>query len=683
MKPSRPERFLLVFGFVLLAIPPAAFCEAGKFTPTIYSNYGELEIGGLYDHIKNTTNGKGRETTDVITSEKFRLTTIGYVYHPRFVTFLGRLAVGFNQEKFTQDIGPSSDGSWHNAFTDEYELRAYALPEHPYNLEVYTLRKNPYIRGQLSGGYETVIYDSGAIFRYRKRPYTFLLSYDYTTIESKTSTTDSGTLAAIGAYTKDWGEFSGAFTHTDSDIAQDVGESTEFRLDDYTFRNSLFGWKKRVRLTTLVGETDFHQNDPISTVDDKRFTWSEQLAIDLPWNFDTNFSYRFVDDDMTTRRNEDGTETSFSTRNQNAGLQIKQRLYKSLVTSYILDYSKTESSTGDLTSLSHAFNSVYTKQIPYGNMTAGVSLGTITSERAGAPTIVNETHNAQIFDEFTLISANIEASSLAVTVKSAQSGNRVDMVRDIHYSVTQVGNTLRIRILSVPPEASSPDPFFTYEFRVTYSLVTAVFKIETKNSGYSLKLSLFNHFFNPYYSHFRSNQEVVSGFIAGGGDTVTVDTVGVSFEGGDYSLIGEYQDYDSRLNPSKTYKAEANTRSNITPTTRFTTRGYYTRIEHIEVPEQRSIGFTERTVGGGVGFEKRFPRPHVNISISASSSYAKGLFATTRYLINSARTWKIAKLDLKLGADIGSTETELPNGKQEASRTVFYLTLKRVLFGGD
>jgi hypothetical protein len=685
MRPSRPARFLLAFGFVLLAIPPAAFCETGTFTPRIYSNFGELELGGLYDHIKNTTNGKGLETTDVVFTEKFRLTTIGYVYHPRFVTFLGRFAIGFHQEKFTTEgsFFTSADDAWHNAFTDEYEIRAYGLPEHPYNLEVYTLKKNPFIRGQLTGGFETVIYDSGAIFRYRKRPYTFLLSYDYTTIESKSSTTDSGTLAAIGGYVKDWGEFSGSFTHTDSDISQDTGGSTEFTLDDFTFRNTLFGWRKKARLMTSVSETDFHQVDPVSALDDKRFTWTEQLWLDLPWNFETNFSYRFVDDDMATRRNEDASETSVSTRSQNAGMQITQRLYRSLVTSYLLDYSENESPTGDLTSLSHNFSSAYTKKIPYGTLNAGVNLGKITTERTGAASILNEVHNAQIFGEFPLLGVNIEPASIAVTVKSAQTGSIVAMARDIHYSVIQVGNTQRIRILSVPPEASSPDPFFNYEFRVTYSLISADFKMETRNSGYSAKLSLFQGFFNPYYSHLRSDQEIVSGSLPGGGDTVTVDTVGVFLDGNNYSLLGEYQDYESRLNPSKTYRAEANARTNITSTTKFTAKGYYSRIEHIEVPEQHSIGYTQRTVGGGVGFEKRFPRPNLNIFVSATSSWTKGLFTTKRYQINSALTWKIAKLDLKLGADLSSTESELPAGRQEATREIYYFTVNRVLFGGD
>jgi hypothetical protein len=77
----------------------------------------------------------------------------------------------------------------------------------------------------------------------------------------------------------------------------------------------------------------------------------------------------------------------------------------------------------------------------------------------------------------------------------------------------------------------------------------------------------------------------------------------------------------------------------------------------------------------------KFPRPNLTVSLMGNYWRTQGMFLTRSGLINAQLTWKTWQLDLTLGADIGSSETDLKNGKQESNHNVYYLTMKRKLFG--
>jgi len=678
-------RFILVFVIAFLATPRGVFGAVSDFYPRIYNNEGELEIGALYEEYKNTSAGRGTEATDSFLYERFILTTTGYIYHPRFIQFLGKVAIGYNQEKFTE-TGTSSpqDDSWSNLFRGEYELRALVLPEHPYNLELYTLRKAPYIRGLSAGSFNSVITSSGALFKYKEKPYNLLLSYDHTNIDSRTFTTGTDTYVASGSYTKDWGSFWGAYSHNDSDTVQTQGYSysTSNTVDTYSLGNYLNFWKKKGRLTSTVTENVFGQSGPLSTVDDDRVTWTEQLNLDLPWRFEVSLAYRYSDDEQTTRPANQTSEITLWNRNQNANLGITQRLYQSLVTSYNYNYFDTTSSGGDSTASSHILSSTYRKMIPRGYLNAMVSLGRSVTEGEGAPNVINETPPpTPILGEFTLQGNNVDGASIVVSVRSAQTGNILPLVKDVHYIVTPYGLTFRIRILSVPAEAESLDPLYKYEFLVTYSYASFDYKLETTNVAFSLGMNLFERLINPYYFFSRSDQQVVSGTYPGGDQTVVVNTVGVSCEQPSYVLLAEYQDYDSTLNPMKTFRADGSYWQTFNETTSLTANAYYMDRIYLAVPELDTPEYTETTFGGRLRGETKFPNQHLTASLAANYWETQGMYRTKSSLLNAQLIWKVGQLDLTLGADVGSSETELLKGKQETNHNVYYLTMKRKLFG--
>jgi len=677
-------RFIFFLLVASLAMPAGAFGDIGEFAPRIYNNEGELEIGALYDNYKNTSGGKGTEQTDSFIYERFIFTTTGYVYHPRFIQFLGKIALGYNQEKFTETASsPSLDQSWQNVFRGEYELRALVLPEHPYNLEAYTLRKEPLVRGLSAGIYRSVITSSGALFKYKERPYNLLLSYDHTNIESRTFTQDTDAFVASASYTKDWGSFWGSYSRVDSDTSQTLGvpNATSNTVDSYSLGNYLSFWEKKARLRSTVTENKFGQSGPLSTVDDDRVTWVEQLNLDLPWRFEVALAYRYSDDEQKTRLTNSPTETELWNRNQNANLLVTQRLYQSLVTSYSYNYFTSTSSGGDSTSSSHILTSTYRKMIPRGYLNAGINLGRTVTEGEGVPNVINEGHNAPIFGEFTLQGNNVDGASIAVTVRSAQNGNILPMVRDFNYLVTSYGLTFRIRILSVPAEAESPDPFYQYEFLVTYSLRSVDYKVETTNYGFRLGLNLFERLVNPYYSYSHSDQNVVSGSYPGGDQTVVINTVGVSSEQPSYTLLAEYQDYDSTLNPTKTFRAEGSYWETFYETTSLSANAYYIDREYLAVPELNTPQYTETTLGGRLRGEIKIPRHNLTASLAANYWETKGMFKTESTLFSAQLNWRIGQMELTLGADVGSSVTDLQKGKQETDHNLYYFTMKRRMFG--
>jgi len=685
-------RILLVFGIAFLAIPSTTFGGLSDFTPRIYNNEGELQIGGLYDGYRSSAAGRVSETTDAYISERFVLTTTGYVYHPRFVQFFGQFAVGFNQEKYTQtNSSPSVDESWQNVFKGEYELRAIALPEHPYSLEAYTLRKEPMVRGLSAGLFKSVITSSGAIFKYKERPYSLTLSYDHSNIESRTFTTDYDTFVASAGYTKEWGSFWGGYTHTDSDTQGGVYPIT-YTQDSYGLGNQLNFWKKNVLLVSTLTENKFSQDTYLSSVDDDRRTWKEQLNMYLPWNFDVSLSYRYEDDEQTTRPKSKPSEVTLWNKNNNAIFQVTQRLYQSLVTSYSYNYYETTSSGGDSTTNSQILTSTYRKKISPGYLNAGFSLGRSITDGHGAPSILNETHNSQIWGvapppagEFSLSGINIDEASLrmpgAVQVKSAVSADYWPLLVDFDYQVIRYGNNFTIRILSVPAGALSPNLYYTYEFRVSYSNLATDFEIKTTNVAYSLRLDLFDRYFNPYYNYSRSDREVLSGYFPGGDEKVTINTVGVSSERPFYTLIAEYQDYNSTLNPSKTFRADGTVWDTFNETTTLTANAYYMNRVYEAVPEFGTPGYTERTLGGRVRGEKKYPRQNLTASLAVNYWQTDGMYLTRSGQVIGQLAWKIGLMDLTLGAEIGKNETELLLGKQEVNHNLYYFTMKRKLFG--
>ena len=127
------RRLLIVFIIALIAVPSLSSADMSQFVPRIFDYYGELTVDARYENNESKVNGRSTKISDTTLIEKLNLYTLGYVYHPNFITFRLNLSAGLREEKFTStfsDIPMSTDP------IEEYEFRVYVLPSHPYNLEL-------------------------------------------------------------------------------------------------------------------------------------------------------------------------------------------------------------------------------------------------------------------------------------------------------------------------------------------------------------------------------------------------------------------------------------------------------------------------------------------------------------------------------------------------------------------
>lgn len=674
------KRFILIIALCCLTLPAVVLADLRQFIPQIYSTEGDLEINASHESKENLIADQGSRSSDTYSNEKIVLRVNGFVYHPRFLLFLGKIGGGFSQEMYRYKSAGTDQDSTSQLFIWEYEFRTLLLPEHPYNLELYVMRYNPFIIGRANSEIGSVTTSEGALFSYKKRPFKFKLSYKIGDTESSRSVSDSESFNAFANYFKENFTLAGSFSQSATNNT--IGSSeTEFDLIHYSIENQIRLFQRKVYLTSNASKVLSEQQSVGTVIEGNRLSWTEQLNMYLPWNFNSILTYGYFRDEQKSRdtgAEARGQRESVSTSNS-AGLSITHMLYESLRTIYSFNYNESLTSTGDSEVTMNYISTAYTKKIPRGKLIAGLQLSNSILKRTGAPTVTAEDIQAKIFDEFTLKESDIDTELIRVFVKDPVTSALIELKNNVHFSINSVGNTVKIFIIDIPPEAEDPDPFHEYTFRVTYSFIVGSIEIEKSGFGYNLKLELFDGLVNPYYIYNHENQELLSGTLTGGTDEVTSNTVGLVLQKQPYTLLMEYQDYDSRLTPSKRYRAETNYRQNFEMTTYVDARVYYTKVKNL-------AGFfdvestTETSMGMDLKVNKRYPRKNLTVTAFGSYSNRKLIFVTNTYSLGAAVTWKVAKIDLSLGANMSLIDSSFDAGKAETTNQTYYFTLKRKLF---
>lgn len=654
----------------------------GSFLPKIYSTEGEIIADAAYESRRNLNSAGGDvRSSDLFFSERLVLTTTGWVYHPRFLIFLAKIGGGLAHENIENVLVTEGNTGMRSKVLVEYEFRTVLLPEHPYNLELYSLRRDHYTRGIVVYGGSTTSYDTGALFKYKKRPFAFNLSYNFGSRDSLSFTEDTKTLRSNATYFKDWILLTGAYSHLDSHT---TFRDTQSRIssDEYGVENQLryVNHTKKIILTSNLNQTTFNQRGDLNSADDKRFTWNEKLDMELPWNLRAGLYYN-LDKETTQWRASDAADgVPLTNTTSNKGFSLEHKLYSSLTTNYNFNMLSLESSTGDLKSNTHALSSVYTKNIPWGVLLAGVNVSRSTIDRGASPTIINEPKYAQLFQEFTLAGVNIDAATISVRVKSAETGDFFDLAVNVDYLVHEVGNTTRIQIINLPSGAMSPEPFFAYEFRATYALGAENASIETSSYGGSFRLELFNHLINPYVIFSDTKQTAVSGFVNGVLEESRTTTAGLLLQKNPFSVLLEYQDAQSNIDPQKIKRAEGHFRSDITRTTNLVAEVFYKNTEHGGAFGQGNRGFTETFVGGNMRVQQRIPAINLSATLGGRASQVTGLSKTQTAVVDGGLIWAVNKLEIRANAGLGRSRVEYATGQQQSDYRTFYVTLRRKIF---
>ena len=664
MKRLRPLTLLAI----LLLAPRCAWGQWRDFRPKIGGYTGELELNGMYDSSTSESPNNTTENTDIVFRERLNLTMYGYLYHPRFVSYRVRGAAGMEEFSSENQAGSRSGA----ATSSDYDIRAIALPKHPYNLEIFTSRNEPLLTG-ISVGDKPVRYQHGSYLRYKKRPWQASLGYVFDTISQENDSSDTQTLRLAANYFIRHFQVAGSFQHADNQqpLEKDKTRDSLFVDSEATYKNM-----------TLLSDFSLSQEEEtgreISFTQLQRLTWREQLAVDLPWNLDASLSYQLNNDRNVIRAAAGVAETETFAEGQSYGFSLQHRLYESLTTGVSTSLGKTQSSGGENQQASYRLHADYRKNIHRGKISTSVWTRYATLDRSGAPTVLDEIHdNIGELDGFVLFNPRIDRATIVLRVR-----DDLGVVRDFEgqFLVSGTGDTTEITILTFAPTPNL-NPASTPTFVVSYSFISGEYAIYTRNNGFSVRLSLLDNLVQPYYSHGTTSQGLISGIYPGNLSYSTSDTLGLAMQKTPFSVGVEYQKVQSEVNPATSWRVRGNY---------FKYFSEYTKLFlDVEGEQETSHQFqngliaeevTEKGFSSDLRLQQRIPRRHMVLSMGGRFMWRTGITQTTVYSANSHLTWHVGRMDLNFGASYSSATTEFGDSTLHSRNILVYTNLKRKLF---
>jgi hypothetical protein len=662
----------------MLAVAPAA-ASAADFLPRPFENGAYFEIFGSREHDAASNDGRTSEWTDTFFRERITLFSNGYVYHPRFLQYRISVSPGLKQERFETSFGASTE--WVRSAGVDYDGRLYFLPEHPYNVELFALRREPLIVEQAATQHDSVETSNGVNLRYRRKPFFLHAGLLDNTTETAASKANVRRFAFDGQYFKRFvtgNEFSVTALVAPSEFSGNLG--LEGSSTQYTVNGLLA--TPRVRLDVTATKLYYDQESPLSgRLETEQLTAQERLTADLPLHFRTDFYYRVLDDTGTQSFFTPVGSRELSDNSREFQFILSHRLYQSLDSRYIFLHADRTSAGGESSVVSHALGFDYTKLIAPGRWLSGLYLSTTRTDNSGRTDFVSEPHDGvAVPGAFTLTQQNIDRASLAIYLRSPLPPfDAVLLIENVHYTVTLVGNLLEIGVTTLPPQFAVPG---TYDFFASYTLLVGNFEMRTDTYAFNASAQLFDNFLTPYYNLVAVRSDVISGMFPGIPLDSTTNTLGLSLVRGPWRAVGEFQVLDWDVSPYRSLRGEVQYIRSIDPTLRVSGTAalknrYYPEGTSVERPEP----VTDRSANLYANVQKEFLAR--TLTLAAGVSYARmfGLVDSDAYALSSSLTWRIGLIDLSAGIDMyGSDSENVGFGAYHRDHQYYYLKLVRRLF---
>lgn len=669
-------RLIFILLLIFYATPSIVYAQAKQFIPKITDYSAFIELDTTYELDEDTVSGRTSKRTDLFLKQILDFSAMGYVYHPRFIVFSLRLGIGLKEEDFTS----GGTSTYSTGTSDEYDFRAMVLPEHPYNLELFSFKLEPLAKGGFSSeSSQSVSYSKGAIFRYKRKPYFLNVHYLNNSGESTSSTYETSKYGFLGTYYKERKggntySFSASYDHQTSDSSGSSGTSNEAALT-----NSLA--LKLFRLSSGLTYHDSKQDSGVHqlSISGNGYSWTERGQVNLPWNLSADISSGLNKESVETSAPSMET-TDVSNTTKSAAFSLRHKLYESLLSSYSLGYGSVDSESGGSSSLSQGLAFAYKKKIPGGLLRANFSISRSNNDSEGVLSIVNETHSSvQIPGRFTLDNDDVNIGTIIVWLRSPiVPGELVLLQQNVDYVITPFGKSAQIEIINLPAQFSVPG---SYDFNVSYDLNKRNARFQTDNLSYSIGFDLFRGRFSPYYNHTETEQTLLEGSVDFVPVNMSTDAIGFLLTMRPFTLNAEYHKIDSNINPSKGWKADVNYNDNIFQNTQLQAGATYSSTEYPEGASQISDnGYTDKLWALSVGVQQRIPRRNMFLFLGGSYTQLEGLGETTTYSLNSSFVWKIGRLFITAGGNAGFSDSNINGIQNERSIQNYYLTVQRKLF---
>lgn len=671
-------------GVVLLIVLSASGARttlAGldDFVPRPSENGAYLDI--FYSHERDTNSYGDRTSrwTDDFLREKLTVLSNGYFYHPRFMLYDVSLSGALKQENydasFLEPIGWTSDSGL------EYDAHTYFLPEHPYNLELYAQRYEPLFKEQTSTQRNSVETGYGALFHYRLRPFFFDARFSTDNIDTGLTESDVTRVGLNGEYFKQFGN-GNAYTfvaaHNPSRFSDSLG------LEGSTVEQFLSNVVdlQFIKLTVAGTSNRTEQESPgTGSFDTDQVGFYEILTAYLTDDLRTDLTYRIQDNDSTFEDRITSVERNLSDHTDFYELDIVHQLYDSLDTIYRFQRNDRTSTDGESRSTNNLLNFNYTKSIPRGRVNAGMNFGRGVNENEGRTDIVNEPHPATpVPSIFLLNQINGDPRSVEVFLRNPLPPfDIIQLVETLHFLVIPVGNQLEINILTLPPQFAVPG---TYDLSVTYSLLGGDFELTTDSFGYNASVQLLDDLLTPYFGYARVSSEETAGTFPGIPVDSTSYTAGLRFHKDPVRGRGEYQEVNWDVSPYRSWRGEVQVVSNLDATTRiYATGAYLNKYFREGTTAAFDDPYTETSVAASGSFQKQFLQRAMLMAFGGSWTQTRSLVDTTAVSLNASMSWRVGLLDLTVGANAYTSDSEgTASIDTERTDQYYYVKVRRDFF---
>jgi hypothetical protein len=659
---------VIAFAVVLAALLSPRPAAAEDFSPQFVDYSGSVDLILQRIDTRRKTQTLTLDTNQYLAIERLKIATDGFVYDPRFMIFFLGGGFGFEQSYY------NSYWLWSraNEFYDEYDLTVFLLPEHPYNLELYTRRQIP----PMSPMYPKMVVANsrGAIFRYKQNPFTLYLGATWQSIENN-DTVETMQYTARGTYTV--GPFDNSAGYTRTDTTSFYGGENLYTQYDFSniFRVD------RLSLSSSVQKNEQTQTSILAVVTDSdTFAWSEILSLRLPLNLEANLAHTYQKNDIVQTGLGNYTAT---TEYRTDGISLTHQLYNSLRTTFSLNKQTLEATGGDSSSRMTLFTIGYDKMIPTGSMHADYSFQDTNATRTGAAYIFNESHVAQVpGGSFMLSNQAVDTTSITLQVKDPVNQSLVTMVPNVDYQVLRFGNQVQILVQNLPASLGPPVPSFGYTFVASYTLLFNESETDITSNGIYVRFKLIEGFFNPYFSYIKTNMDVVSGTFFGGNDVTTTKIFGYSLVRDPFQLLFEYTDFESQVSPYRNLRSSFQYRQAVLEDFDILAMILYNEMKR-PAPQQRGFGgdYTDKTTSLMLTAHKRFlPQ---NLDLYATGSYeVRDTSGTTSdtYALNTNLAWHVGRLDVTLKNSRAYTRSFSTGGTQTYQTDNYFLMVSRKLW---
>ncbi len=646
------------------------------FFPSVEYVTGSLELDMQQRAYKTTTVNTSTETSMRSITEKIRLDSYGYMYHPRFLLFQLGGAAGLIQDSTT--TGGALAGKNHGF--DEYNADVMLLPEHPYKLELFTRKQ---MGAPMPFSPESVVNTTeGAIFSYKQKP--LFLHFDTidTSYERGSNWSDAKQNDASGTL------FIGPTTNTAS--YQQINTTTaqgETAFSTYSYFNNTL----RLRALSLNSQVSKqHQSQTSSaempTIGTDRSVWYEHLDARLPYNLSLYAEHNYRREENTTEQPlPSSPEMTVFNKDTLDSVNIEHQLYNSLRTRYNASERKRRSTSGNADSTQQGLSISYAKLIPGGGFSVGCSFLDILDTRTGAANILNEAHSQVLVPGvFMLYNQAVDLSTITVMLQDPNPPqNLVTLTLNVNYTIQQFGNAVQITILNLPPAINPPTPNNLYDFVVSYVLAQNNLQAETKNKSINLSFSLFDGLFGPYFSYSTSDFKVISGTFPGGDNVTRTITYGYSVHRKPFTFQLEHTDFQSMINPYRSLRASTDYQQLLTADTEVIARLSFYKTERFAT-EFSSSSLDQATIAEVTAI-KRFPYENLELFGGGIYTVNEVIGMTTKnYTLNTSLKWHIGKLDVYASGSKTYSISVATSGKQSSKQSfeqdAYYLIVSRKIF---